>query len=95
MAKIKVTTLLPFVGRVSDASPHAIPPGAAQLQKNMQIVRSGILQGRGGNRPVTFAATTTATSHDVIAVHRFDRPEATWAVYLTSGGNLKAGRGVT
>lgn len=93
--KSAAMSLRPFVGRVSDSNPHGVPPGAAQLQKNMQCVRGGMLTGRGGMRPISFAATTTASTSNVIAVTRLDRPEATWVVYLLANGTLRAGRGVT
>lgn len=95
MARIKFTNLSPFVGRVSDADPHDIPPGAAQLQVNMTCTRSGILTGRGGMRPISYAATTTAVTQNVISVMRLDRPEANWVLYLNTAGVLKAGRGIT
>lgn len=43
-----------FQGQVSNADPHDIPVGAAQVQVNVNCVTPGQLQVRGGLRAVTF-----------------------------------------
>lgn len=82
-----------WAGRISNSSPHDIPPGATQEQTNVRCRKPGILEVRQGNRPVTFAnAAAQVTGADVIALHGFKRPEAQWVIALLSDGKLRIGR---
>lgn len=45
-----------WAGLVTNASPYAIPPGAAVEQVNLTTVTPGQLTSRGGMRPVAFTA---------------------------------------
>lgn len=51
-----------WAGLVTNASPYAIPPGAAVSQVNLQCVSPGKVEVRPGLSPVSFAAGTTAAS---------------------------------
>lgn len=44
-----------WAGLVTNASPYAVPPGAAVEQVNLTTVTPGQLTSRGGMRPVAFA----------------------------------------
>lgn len=46
-----------WAGLVTNASPYAIPPGAAVEQVNLTTATPGQLTSRGGMRPVAFTAT--------------------------------------
>lgn len=46
-----------WAGLVTNASPYAIPPGAAVEQTNLVTSIPGQLTSRGGMRPVAFTAT--------------------------------------
>lgn len=47
-------SLSDFTGMVTAADPHNLPPGAAQIQINLQSNVPGELAVRGGLRRVTF-----------------------------------------
>jgi hypothetical protein len=49
-------------GLITNASPYAIPPGAAATQVNAQIIRPGELAVRNGLAAVTWAASGGGTS---------------------------------
>jgi len=46
-----------WAGLVTNASPYAIPPGAAVEQTNITTSTPGQLTSRGGMRPVSFATS--------------------------------------
>jgi len=48
-------------GLVTNASPYAIPPGAAVTQVNLQAVRPGELSTRPGLGAVTWASISSST----------------------------------
>lgn len=43
-----------FRGQHSDVDPQDLPAGAAQVQRNLQIVRAGEMEVRKGFRKVVF-----------------------------------------
>lgn len=92
---VKRFNVMQFQGLVTNANPHAIPPGAAQVQTNIVCTIAGQLTVRKGMRPTAFANATTATTHSVIGMIEYIRPEANYVVYQDSAGNVKAGSGVS
>lgn len=80
-------------GLVTNASPYAIPPGAAVVQINFQCIRPGELMTRSGQTSVTFATHTAVTGTPVVmAQHQIGSQEC--VVYHTNGGKLSIGRGL-
>lgn len=55
-------------GRMSNADPHDLPPGAMVLQDNAISIAPGELRSRMGTRVFTFGADETVQNADVIAV---------------------------
>lgn len=80
-----------WLGRLSNADPHDIPPGGAQLQNNWQCLVPGVLSGRAGMRAVTFSNSTTASTNEIIGQYTFHTPRADFVVYQLSDGTVKAG----
>lgn len=82
-----------WAGLVTNASPYAIPPGAAVTQVNLQCIRPGELQVRPGTTQVSFTTHTGATS-PVVSIFRL--PEAVESVvYQNSSGTILLGKGLT
>lgn len=82
-------------GQFSNISPHLVPDGGAQIQRNFQLVDPGVLEGRNGHCPITFSNQTTATSGStgfVVSQIYFARPDNPYIVYQIANGNIKAGR---
>jgi hypothetical protein len=80
-------------GLVTNASPYAIPPGAAVTQVNFQCVRPGELTSRFGQTSVTFTTHTGATTAPVVMVrHQLGAQEC--VVYQDAAGVLIAARGL-
>ncbi len=80
-----------WAGLVTNASPYAIPPGAAVTQVNMQLLSPGKLVVRPGNTTVSFATATAGTSK-VISAFRY--PGVTESVvYQDSSGKIIVARG--
>lgn len=50
-----------WAGLATNASPYAIPPGAAATQVNLQVLAPGQLTVRPGLFAVTFASSASAT----------------------------------
>lgn len=92
---VKRFNLMEFRGLVTNANPHAIPPGAAQVQTNIVCTIAGQLTVRKGMRPTAFANAVTATTHSVIGMVEYIRPEADYVIYQDSAGNIKAGSGAS
>jgi hypothetical protein len=80
-------------GLVTNASPYAIPPGAAVTQVNFQCVRPGELTSRFGQTTVGFATHNRGAGIPVVlARHQLGSQEC--VVYQTAGGGLVVARGV-
>ncbi len=43
-----------FIGLATNLDPVDMPPGGAQVQVNVQGLRTGLLETRRGIRPITF-----------------------------------------
>lgn len=91
-APIRRMNLMAFRGLMTNANPHSIPPGAAQVQTNVVCTVAGQLTVRKGMRAIAFANAITATTHSVLSMVEYARPQGTIVVYEDSAGNLKAGR---
>lgn len=76
-----------FLGRISNADPHDIPPGAMQLQDNIVSRKMGQLDVRDGIQATDIAR---AAGDDIISMVRFDRPDRTYLVWHTSTGKIQA-----
>lgn len=89
---IKRINLLQFKGLATNANPHSLPAGAAQVQTNIVCTIAGQLTVRKGMRPTAFINAITATTHSVLAMVEHIRPQGDFVVYEDSAGNIKAGR---
>jgi hypothetical protein len=80
-----------WAGLVTNASPYAIPPGAAVTQVNLQVISPGKVTVRPGTAAVSFVAHTGSTQPIVRA---FRYPRATESVvYQNSSGQIFVARG--
>lgn len=75
-----------LMGLVSNVDPHDVPPGGFTVLENLQTTTPGQLTGRRGLIPVT----DRIADDTVLAITRFERPEAEWLVWETSAGAIKA-----
>lgn len=65
-------TIEKWAGLVTNASPYALPPGAAVTQVNLQIISPGQIAVRPGLQAVTFDAhTASATASPMRAAMRY------------------------
>lgn len=79
-----------WAGLVTNASPYAIPPGAAVTQVNLQVLSPGQITVRPGTAAVSFASHTGST-HSIIKAFRY--PQATESVvYQNASGVIFVGR---
>lgn len=80
-----------FAGLVSNASPYAIPPGAAVTQVNLQVLSPGRLTVRPGTTAASFSSHTGSTQ----PIRRaFRYPAATeTVVYQNSSGSIRIATG--
>jgi len=81
-------------GLVTNASPYALPPGAAVTQINWQCVRPGELSARGGQAAVTFASITAGTTIPVVMA-RYGIGTSECVLYQDAGGKLRIARGIS
>lgn len=79
-------------GRVSNRNQHAEPTAPVEYE-NLQTIVPSSMTVRKGMLPLSFANATTASSANIIAAYRFERPEAELIVYENTNGELHAGRG--
>jgi len=80
-----------WAGLVTNASPYAIPPGAAVTQVNLQVISPGQIVVRPGTTSVSFSSHTGSTQ-PIIKAFRY--PGATESVvYQNSSGTLFVARG--
>lgn len=77
-------------GLVTNASPYAIPPGAAVTQVNLQVLTPGQLTVRHGCTVVTFT-THSGTLSPVLRMFRYPRDNEN-LVYQNSQGGIFVGR---
>lgn len=80
-----------WAGRISNASPHMLPLGAAVEQVNCRCQAEGQLDVRPGLKPVTFANAITAVTDEIFAMYQVPGELTDVVLYETSGGALKMG----
>jgi hypothetical protein len=80
-----------WAGLVTNASPYAIPPGAAVTQVNLQILSPGQLTVRPGTASVSFASHTGSTQA-IVTAFRYPR-ETESVLYQNAAGKLFVARG--
>lgn len=79
-----------WAGLVTNASPYAIPPGAAVTQVNLQAIAPGKLSVRPGTRGVAFASHAAATQSIVRSFRYPGTSEG--VVYQNSAGSIRIAR---
>lgn len=79
-----------WAGLVTNASPYAIPPGAAVTQVNLQAIMPGLLTVRPGHNAVTFASNTAGTA-PIRSAMRYPNENA--VIYQDSAGVIRVGKG--
>lgn len=80
-------------GLVTNASPYAIPPGAAVTQTNWQILSPGQLTSRAGMTTLA-AVTHSGTSSSIVRMFRYPRDTEN-IVYQNALGQIRVGRSVS
>lgn len=83
-------TIEKWAGLVTNASPYAIPPGAAVTQVNLQVIAPGQLVARPGTAAVSFASHTGSTAPIVRAI-RYPRDNES-VVYQNAEGKIFVAR---
>lgn len=83
-----------FGGLVTNADPRDIGLGAMRAE-NISLVTPGQLDSRKGHRPVSFANDVTSDNTTVFAMARYETPIDKFVVYLSSDGEIRAGRGAS
>lgn len=76
-----------WAGLVTNASPYALPPGAAVEQVNLQCVVPGKLSVRPGLTAMTFASSDSTTSA-VRSAFRYQQGTSEHLVYQDSAGRI-------
>lgn len=75
-----------WAGLVTNASPYALPPGAAVVQVNLQAISPGQVSVRPGLNAVTFAGTYGGTVRSAMrypgAQERILLQDATGGIYV-------------
>jgi len=79
-----------WAGLATNASPYALPPGAAVTQVNMQVITPGSIAVRPGTASVTFAAHTGSTQ-PVIRAFRYPHASED-IIYQNGAGTLFVAR---
>jgi hypothetical protein len=78
-----------WAGLVTNASPYAIPPGAAVTQVNLQVISPGKVSVRPGYTAVSFTSHTGSTQ-PIRAMFRYPRSGES-IVYQNSAGQIIVG----
>jgi hypothetical protein len=86
-----VITIEKWAGLVTNASPYALPPGAAVTQVNLQVIAPGQLTVRPGLSSVSFTQHTGSTA-PVVRTFRYPR-DTDSIVYQNSDGKIFVARG--
>jgi len=85
-------TIEKWAGLATNASPYAIPPGAAVTQVNLQVINPGQMVVRKGATTVTFA-TTSGTTVPVVKAMRTPFGGVEKVVYQNSSGQVFVAQG--
>jgi hypothetical protein len=78
-----------WAGLVTNASPYAIPPGAAVTQVNLQVISPGKVSVRPGFAAVSFTSHTGSTQ-SIRSMFRYPRSGES-IVYQNSAGQIIVG----
>lgn len=79
-----------WAGLATNASPYAIPPGAAVTQVNLQVLSPGRVTVRPGTAAVSFSSHTGATA-PIVRAFRYPR-DTDSIVYQNASGNIYVAR---
>jgi hypothetical protein len=79
-----------WAGLVTNASPYAIPPGAAVTQVNLQVIAPGRLEVRPGTQAVSFSSLSAGSS-PVRSGMRY--PDSDAIIYQDAAGAIRVGVG--
>lgn len=83
-----------WAGLVTNASPYALPPGAAATQVNLQVVSPGQISVRPGLVNVSWT-THTAGAASIIKIINFQSSTFPQVVYQNASGELRVAQGPT
>jgi hypothetical protein len=81
-----------FPGLVTNASPYALPVGAAVTQVNLQCLSPGRLSVRPGDATFTWSSHTGGTS-PIRAAVRFQHSTVETVVYQDAAGGIFIAKG--
>jgi len=82
-----------WLGRMSNADPHDIPEGGAQIQNNLQCLREGVLSVRGGVQSSSNFTDGSPGTDSLISIYGYVRPEGNGVLCVESDGRLSFRRG--
>lgn len=82
-----------WAGLVTNASPYAIPPGAAVTQVNLQVINPGQLVVRPGTQAVSFSSHTGSTG-PIRSAFRYPGP-ADSILYQNASGSIRIAKGAS
>ena len=80
-----------WAGLVTNASPYALPPGAAATQVNLQVISPGQLVCRPGLSAVSFVSHTGGSTA-VRAAMRYPGSQES-LIYQTDDGSIRIAKG--
>lgn len=83
-----------WAGLVTNASPYAIPPGAAVTQVNLQCLNPGQIVVRPGMAAVSWASHTGSTAA-VVRAFRYQHSTADTVVYQNASGAIYVAKGAS
>lgn len=79
-----------WLGLVTDADPHDLPPGAAQVQTNLVCLAAGKLRPRRGVRRHTFSPVPSGTAQ-ITNCFRYQTRTGDYVAYSDTSGNVFIG----
>lgn len=82
-----------WAGLVTNASPYAVPPGAAVTQLNVQVINPGQLVVRNGHTNVSWSTATGATTASICKVFRCPRAATERVIYQNTLGQILLSQG--
>jgi len=85
-------TIEKWAGLATNASPYAIPPGAAVTQVNLQVINPGQLVCRKGATTVSFA-TSSGTTVPVVQAMRTPFGGVEKIIFQNSSGQVFVAQG--
>jgi len=85
-----VITVDKWAGLATNASPYAVPPGAAVTQVNLQVLTPGSISVRPGTASVSFASHTGSTQ-SIVRAFRYPHSSED-IVYQNAAGTLFVAR---